>query len=66
MTAVVNSSAKIAGTITGLRHRIIRKRTGWPDTITETEMTFTRSDGKDITVRSVSMWRLGQHDLIRN
>ncbi|WP_345561808.1 nuclear transport factor 2 family protein [Nonomuraea rosea] len=51
-------------TIGGLRHRIVRNWQAGADTIAETEVTYRRLDGKDVSVAAVSIWRTGGDGLI--
>ncbi|MFC7383988.1 nuclear transport factor 2 family protein [Sphaerisporangium rhizosphaerae] len=51
-------------TIDGLRHRIVRNWQAGADIIAETEVTYRRLDGKDVSVVAVSIWRTGDDGLI--
>ncbi|MFC4590964.1 nuclear transport factor 2 family protein [Sphaerisporangium corydalis] len=51
-------------TIGGLRHRIVRNWQVDTDVIAETEVTYRRLDGKDVSVAAVSIWRVGDDGLI--
>ncbi|MEU8146832.1 nuclear transport factor 2 family protein [Nonomuraea sp. NPDC048901] len=51
-------------TIGGLRHRIVRSWQVDADTIAETEVTYRRLDGKDVSVAAVSIWRTRDDGLI--
>ncbi|MGW0807827.1 nuclear transport factor 2 family protein [Nonomuraea sp. NPDC002799] len=51
-------------TIGGLRHRIVRSWETGADTIAETEVTYRRLDGKDVSVAAVSIWRSREDGLI--
>ncbi|NUO96489.1 MAG: nuclear transport factor 2 family protein [Nonomuraea sp.] len=51
-------------TIGGLRHRIVRTWHAGADTIAETEVTYRRLDGKDVTAAAVSIWHTRDDGLI--
>ncbi|MET8158794.1 nuclear transport factor 2 family protein [Sphaerisporangium sp. NPDC005289] len=51
-------------TIDGLRHRVVRNWQAGADIIAETEVTYRRLDGKDVSVVAVSIWRTGGDGLI--
>ncbi|MDF5753060.1 nuclear transport factor 2 family protein [Spongiactinospora sp. TRM90649] len=51
-------------TIGGLRHRVVRNWQVGADTIAETEVTYRRLDGKDVSVVAVSIWRTRDDGLI--
>lgn len=51
-------------TIGGLRHRIVRVWQVGADTIAETEVTYRRLDGKDVTAVAVSIWQTRDDGLI--
>ncbi|MEV7013157.1 nuclear transport factor 2 family protein [Streptosporangium sp. NPDC051022] len=51
-------------TIGGLRHRIVRNWQVDADIIAETEVTYRRLDGKDVSVVAVSIWRTRDDGLI--
>ncbi|MEV8634607.1 nuclear transport factor 2 family protein [Streptosporangium sp. NPDC051023] len=51
-------------TIGGLRHRIVRNWQVDADTIAETEVTYRRLDGKDVSVVAVSIWSTRDDGLI--
>ncbi|MDP9849562.1 nuclear transport factor 2 family protein [Streptosporangium lutulentum] len=51
-------------TIGGLRHRIVRTWQVEADTIAETEVTYRRLDGKDVSAVAVSIWRTRDDGLI--
>jgi ketosteroid isomerase-like protein len=56
--------AAFFGQIGGLRHEVIDR---WQDgraTITEIRVTYTRKDGRDVTVPAVTIFRTGDADLI--
>jgi ketosteroid isomerase-like protein len=48
----------------GLRHRILNEWQVDADTIAETEVTYTRLDGKEISIPAVSIWRVRDDGLI--
>jgi uncharacterized protein (TIGR02246 family) len=51
-------------TIGGLRHRIVRSWQAGADTVAETEVTYRRLDGKDVSVAAVSIWHTRDDGLI--
>jgi len=50
--------------INGLRHRLLNEWTVGPDTIAETEVTYNRLDGREVTIPAVSIWQTGDDGLI--
>jgi ketosteroid isomerase-like protein len=67
---LVGREAMIAGNkaffelVRGLRHRLLNEWTVGADTIAETDVTYTRLDGKEVTVPAVSIWRVDGEGLI--
>ena len=57
-------NAAIFTTIAGLSHRIRREWTVEDTTIAVTDVTYTRLDGKRVTLPAVSIWRAGADGLI--
>jgi len=51
-------------TVRGLRHRILNEWAVDADTIAETEVTYTRLDGKEVSLPAVSIWRVRDDGLI--
>ncbi|GII84532.1 hypothetical protein Ssi03_25220 [Sphaerisporangium siamense] len=51
-------------TIGGLRHRVVRNWQVDADTIAETEVTYRRLDGKDVSVPAISIWHTRDDGLI--
>ncbi|WP_433427481.1 nuclear transport factor 2 family protein [Nonomuraea sp. CA-141351] len=51
-------------TIAGLAHRLVRTWQVDADTIAETEVTYRRLDGKDVSVVAVSIWHTRDDGLI--
>ncbi|GIH75118.1 nuclear transport factor 2 family protein [Planobispora longispora] len=51
-------------TIGGLRHRVVRNWQVDADIIAETEVTYQRLDGKDVSAVAVSIWRTRDDGLI--
>ncbi|MET8340250.1 nuclear transport factor 2 family protein [Streptosporangium canum] len=51
-------------TIGGLRHRIVRNWQVDADIIAETEVTYRRLDGKEVSAVAVSIWRTRDDGLI--
>ncbi|MEU8378000.1 nuclear transport factor 2 family protein [Streptosporangium sp. NPDC048865] len=62
--AVVTGLRAFFSTIGGLRHRIVRSWQAGADVIAETEVTYRRLDGRDVTVAAVSIWRTRDDGLI--
>lgn len=62
--AIVDGIGAFFATIDGLRHRIVNEWYAGADTVAETEVTYQRLDGKNVTVPAVSIWRTGADDLI--
>jgi hypothetical protein len=50
--------------VQGLRHDLLREWAVDDTTIAETNVTYTRLDGKDVTVPAVSIWTVDEADLI--
>ena len=64
--AVIAGAAAFFGAIRGIRHTIRTVWTVGADTIAETDVTYTRQDGKDVTIPVVSIWRVGGDDRIED
>ncbi|OBF36725.1 hypothetical protein A5724_12715 [Mycobacterium sp. ACS1612] len=64
--AIATGSAIFFTTIAGLRHRIINQWFAEHDTIAETAVTYTRHDGREVTVPAVSIWSAAANGLIRD
>jgi len=62
--AVIAGNTAFFQLIRGLRHRLLNEWTVGADSIAETEVTYTRIDGKEVTVPAVSIWRVGEDGLI--
>lgn len=62
--AVVAGLRKFFSTIGGLQHRIVRSWQVDADTIAETEVTYQRLDGKEVSVVAVSIWHTRGDGLI--
>ncbi|MBP2708188.1 nuclear transport factor 2 family protein [Microbispora sp. RL4-1S] len=62
--AIVAGLRTFYSTIGGLRHRIVRNWQVDADTIAETEVTYRRLDGKDVSAVAVSIWRTRDDGLI--
>jgi len=62
--AILAAHEVFLATIKGLRHRLLNEWTVGADSIAETEVTYTRIDGKEVTVPAVSIWRVGEDGLI--
>jgi len=64
--AILAGCEEFSTTVQGWRHHILNEWTAGPDTITETEVTYTRLDAKEVTVPVVSIWRTQDDGLIRD
>ncbi|GAA1258750.1 hypothetical protein GCM10009677_06970 [Sphaerisporangium rubeum] len=62
--AVAAGLGSFFSTIAGLRHRIVRNWQVDADTIAETEVTYRRLDGKEVSVVAVSIWHTRDDGLI--
>ncbi|NJP87954.1 nuclear transport factor 2 family protein [Nonomuraea sp. FMUSA5-5] len=60
--AIAAGLREFFATIGGLRHRIVRTWQVGDDNIAETEVTYRRLDGKDVSVPAVSIWRVRSTD----
>jgi ketosteroid isomerase-like protein len=67
---LVGRAAVLAGNVAffqlvlGVRHQLRNEWTVGAETIAETDVTYTRLDGKDVTVPAVSIWRVDGDGLI--
>ncbi|OBH12933.1 hypothetical protein A5695_15050 [Mycobacterium sp. E1747] len=64
--AIANGSSAFFSSIAGLRHRIVNKWVAGEDTIAEARVTYTRHDGMEVTVPTVSIWRSAADGSITN
>lgn len=64
--AVLAGVAAFFGAIRKVRHSIRTVWTVGADTIAETDVTYTRHDGKDVTIPAVSIWRVDVDDRIED
>jgi ketosteroid isomerase-like protein len=62
--AITAGATAFFGAIQKLRHAISTVWTVGADTIAETDVTYTRHDGKEVTIPVVSIWRVGVDDRI--
>ncbi|MEU6743978.1 nuclear transport factor 2 family protein [Streptosporangium sandarakinum] len=62
--AVVAGLRAFYSTIGGLRHRIVRHWRADADVIAETEVTYRRLDGKDVSAAAVTIWHTRDDGLI--
>jgi uncharacterized protein (TIGR02246 family) len=62
--AVADGLRAFYATIGGLRHRIVRHWRVGADSIAETEVTYHRLDGKDVSAAAVTIWRTRDDGLI--
>lgn len=61
---IVAGMQAFLSTIKGLRHDIRNEWSVGPDTIAETDVTYTRHDDKRVTIPAVTIWRVGDDGLI--
>lgn len=64
--AIAAGTADFLSSIAGLGHRIVNQWVVGQDTIVETAVTYTRHDGKEVTIPAVSIWRVAADGLITN
>ncbi|MFC5216616.1 nuclear transport factor 2 family protein [Streptomyces coerulescens] len=62
--AILTANLAFMETVAGLRHRIVDAWTVDATTIAVTDVTYTRLDGREVTVPAVSIWRVGGDGLI--
>lgn len=62
--AVVAGNTAFMSTIKGLRHRLLNEWRVGATTIAETEVTYSRVDGKEVTLPAVSIWSTREDGLI--
>jgi hypothetical protein len=62
--AVVAGSEAFLATVRELRHHLRNEWTVAATTIAETDVTYARLNGKDVTIPVVSIWHRGDDDLI--
>ncbi|WP_405060924.1 nuclear transport factor 2 family protein [Kribbella sp. NBC_01505] len=62
--AIVAGSAAFGAMVQGFRHVPVRDWAVGPVTIIELEVTYTRLDGKEVTVPAVTIWEVDDGDLI--
>jgi ketosteroid isomerase-like protein len=62
--AVVAGNTAFMSTIKGLRHRLLNEWRVGATTIAETEVTYSRVDGKDVSLPAVSIWSTREDGLI--
>jgi len=62
--AIAAGCGTFMSTLQGLRHRILNEWSVGADTIAETEVTYTRLDGKEISIPGVSIWQVRDDGLI--
>lgn len=64
--AIKAGTAVFYSSIAGLRHRILNEWTVGQDTIAEAAVTYTRHDGRQVTIPAATMWRVRDDGLITN
>lgn len=62
--AVLAGNAAFFQLVRGLRHQLRNEWTVGADTIAETDVTYLRLDGKEVTVPAVTIWRVDGDGLI--
>ena len=62
--AIETGTAAFFTSIAALHHSILNEWSVGADTIAETAVTYTRHDGKQVTVPAVTSWRVGDDGLI--
>lgn len=62
--AILAANATFMDTIVGLRHSIVDTWTVEATTIAVTDVTYTRLDTREVTLPTVSIWRIGDDGLI--
>jgi ketosteroid isomerase-like protein len=62
--AIVAASEAFLSTVKAVRHRILSDWTVGSTTIAEAEVTYTRLDGKEVSVPVVSIWDVNDAGLI--
>jgi hypothetical protein len=64
--AILAGATAFFGAVRGIRHTIRTVWTVGAETIAETDVTYTRHDGKDVTIPVVSIWRVDVDDRIED
>jgi SnoaL-like domain len=64
--AIIAGATAFFGAIRKIHHTIRNVWTVGADTIAETDVTYTRHDGKDVTIPVVSIWRVDVDDRIED
>jgi hypothetical protein len=64
--AIIAGATAFFGAIRKIRHSVHTVWTVGADTIAETDVTYTRHDGKDVTIPVVSIWRVDVDDRIED
>ena len=62
--AIAEGIGRFFTTIDGLRHQVRNEWVVGPDTVVELLVTYDRLDGRSVTLPAVSIWHLGNDDLI--
>lgn len=64
--AILAANDAFMSTVQGVRHSIRNEWTVDDATIADTEVTYTRLDGKEVTIPVVSIWRVRDDGLIND
>jgi hypothetical protein len=62
--AIETGTADFYGSIAGLHHRILNEWTVGQVTIAEAAVTYTRHDGRQVTIPSATIWHVGADGLV--
>jgi ketosteroid isomerase-like protein len=62
--AIVAGNRAFLETITGIRHRVLDDWTVGATTIAQTEVTYARPDGKEVTIPAATFWRTNDAGLL--
>ena len=64
--AITAGTAIFYSSISGMRHRILNEWNVGQDTIAEAVVTYTRHDGRQVTIPAATIWRVRDDGLITN
>lgn len=62
--AVLAGNAGFFTTIAGISHRVLREWRVGPETVVEADVTYTRLDGKELTLPAITTWVVDGQDRI--
>jgi ketosteroid isomerase-like protein len=62
--AIEAGAAALFTSIAAIRHILLNEWSVGPDTIAETEVTYSRHDGRQVTIPAVTIWHVGDDGLI--